>query len=568
MQEGDTDITKLKQSGQSSKDCATLPHDQLAKMFPTPPSLEHPSPADGTMEVDHHIKMEPFSPAPDLTEWWITSGGSSEDMDVSIKSQFAPVKRLYSDNLPALNLPSEYKYKPRPRNNQIAQNGGQNPAASNQGQNQGGNQGNNRNFRTGPPMGTPTNLKMSPISPMTSVEGGPRSHGGHMSHQSQHELSSPSTSTSSNKDSTKAENAANSTAAARIPEASALVFNLMLSDSILNVFRDHNFDSCTICVCSNEGNIRGRDAAPYLPNFNGDDEINCICGFSALMNRKLAHQSGLFYEDETEITGINEDFVRKKPSLLLLDPKYNSEESNGDADKMNTVDTIQPDLLALIQEISVYNLSNSQSSLLKYAKQYLKQTSAWPESCLVDKMDSNYVAFNTLEKVKSLIEAGKLDEALKATCVHRWTLMQAPGPYCSEDIVRVMKSIQPLLNESLHVRSNKMDSLKQQKVEGPLTWRKFHHMAGTTTKGNTDDQFEPLPVPAITVGHEQDFLSLAPQSLHHWESLSLEPYAQPRDVAYVVVSPESDFIVSRVKNFFKNLSCVYEVIFQIRLYYL
>ena len=72
---------------------------------------------------------------------------------------------------------------------------------------------------------------------------------------------------------------------ARIPEASSLMLNLMLSDTILNVFRDHNFDSCTICVCSNEGNIRGRDAAPYLPNFNGDDDIPCICGFSALMNR-------------------------------------------------------------------------------------------------------------------------------------------------------------------------------------------------------------------------------------------------------------------------------------------
>ena len=573
MQEGDTDITKLKQSGQSSKDCATLPHDQLAKMFPTPPSLEHPSPADGTMEVDHHIKMEPFSPAPDLTEWWITSGGSSEDMDVTIKSQFAPIKRLYSDTLPALNLPNEYKYKPRPRsNNQIAQNG---PTSSGSGGQQ-SNQGNNRNYRpghhsaTGTPLGTPTNVKMSPISPMTSVEGGPRSHGQPHMHQSQHELSSPSSSSNSMSkmdSSNKAENAvASGTAAtARIPEASSLVFNLMLSDSILNVFRDHNFDSCTICICNNEGNIRGRDAAVYLPNFSGDDEINCICGFSALTNRKLAHQSGLFYEDETEITGITEDlYHRKKTSLLLLDPKYNSnEENNGnsnnsDTERMNVVDSIPPSLLELIQEISVYNLNNSQSSLLKYAKQYLRNSSSTAAISMVDMMDSNYVAFNTLEKVKSLSEAGKLDEAQKGSCVHRWTLMQAPGPYCSEDIVRVMKSIQPLLNESLHVRS-KMDSSKQQKVEGPLTWRKFHHMAGTTTKGNTDDQFEPLPVPAITVGHEQDFLSLAPQSLHHWESLSLEPYAQPRDVAYVVVCPESDFIVSRVKNFFKNLSCVYEV---------
>ena len=65
---------------------------------------------------------------------------------------------------------------------------------------------------------------------------------------------------------------------------------------------------------------------------------------------------------------------------------------------------------------------------------------------------------------------GKLDEAQKGTCVHRWTLMQVPGPYCSEDIIRVMKSIQPLLNESLHIKNG----TTQQKVDGPLTWRQFH----------------------------------------------------------------------------------------------
>ena len=80
-------------------------------MFPTPPSLEHPSPADGTMEVDHGtLKMEPFSPAPDLTDWW--TGG--EDFDYTLSSsKFAPLKRLYSDGLPALHTPAEFRYKPQ-----------------------------------------------------------------------------------------------------------------------------------------------------------------------------------------------------------------------------------------------------------------------------------------------------------------------------------------------------------------------------------------------------------------------------------------------------------------------
>ena len=119
------------------------------------------------------------------------------------------------------------------------------------------------------------------MSPINS----PRSHLTNTG-QSSHDMASPSKPLSggnTNNDPMKSQQQQQDQT--RIPEASSLMLNLMLSDTILNVFRDHNFDSCTICVCSNEGNIRGRDAAPYLPNFSGDDDITCQCGFSALMNR-------------------------------------------------------------------------------------------------------------------------------------------------------------------------------------------------------------------------------------------------------------------------------------------
>ena len=96
-------------------------------------------------------------------------------------------------------------------------------------------------------------------------------------------------------------------------------------------------------------------------------------------------------------------------------------------------------------------------------------------------------------------------------------------------------------------------------MQGPLTWRQFHRMAGPLTKGNTDDSPSPLPIPAITVGHEKDFITVSPLALHFWESLSLEPFSQPRDVAYIVVAPENDFLNVKVKTFFKNLSSTYEV---------
>lgn len=103
------------------------------------------------------------------------------------------------------------------------------------------------------------------------------------------------------------------------PEAHSLLVNIVLSDSILNLFKDHNFDSCNICVCNMT--IKGSDLGLYIPNPTGEHEYKCSCGFSAVMNKKFGCSAGLFYEDEVEITGIRDNrFERnKKPALLALE---------------------------------------------------------------------------------------------------------------------------------------------------------------------------------------------------------------------------------------------------------
>lgn len=88
------------------------------------------------------------------------------------------------------------------------------------------------------------------------------------------------------------------------------------------------------------GNIRGADAATYLslgspsaspgaspgssapPVPPDDDPVRCSCGFSAVLNRRLAHNAGLFYEDEMEITGIAEDPAAASPNALPLAEVY------------------------------------------------------------------------------------------------------------------------------------------------------------------------------------------------------------------------------------------------------
>ena len=97
---------------------------------------------------------------------------------------------------------------------------------------------------------------------------------------------------------------------------------------------------------------------------------------------------------------------------------------------------------------------------------------------------------------------------------------------------------------------------------GPLTWRQFHRLAGR----GTDDRCEPQPIPSILIGSEKDFVALSPLSIKFWEKLLLEPYAYPRDVAYIVVAPDADYILLKVRTFFRELSAVYEVTFY-SLYY-
>ena len=125
----------------------------------------------------------------------------------------------------------------------------------------------------------------------------------------------------------------------QIPEVHSLVVNVCLSDSSLNLFKDHNFDSCNICVCNM--NIKGADVGLYLPDPSNEPQYKCACGFSAVVNRKYGTGSGLFYEDEVDITGIRDDRLdRRKPNLLQLEPpKDTTKEGDGAANQNGSAES-------------------------------------------------------------------------------------------------------------------------------------------------------------------------------------------------------------------------------------
>lgn len=85
--------------------------------------------------------------------------------------------------------------------------------------------------------------------------------------------------------------------------------------------------------------------------------------------------------------------------------------------------------------------------------------------------------------------------------------------------------------------------------------KKPHFVAGS------EESPEPLPIPTVLLGYdrERDFMALSPLALPFWEKLLLEPYGGQRDVAYLVLCPNSPSLLAATQAFFQELSAVYEV---------
>merc|ERR1719228_669037 len=225
------------------------------------------------------------------------------------------------------------------------------------------------------------------------------------------------------------------------PLANSLTINLVLSDSILNLYRDINFNSCTMCVCTNDGNIKGGESLMYMPLFAGDDDHNCTCGYSAIINRKLSHLAGMFLEDEREVTSVQEDvYFKKKLSLLLLDPKSQEQGEHRFNERASIVDNVSWKIIELIQQQAGL-FTSDYNSIISYSQQYFKHSSRQHLINQVEEMDLTDTIWAALETVRaSATDTGKsdLDMGGKLGCLHRWAVIPAAGPLSSEDIVRVM----------------------------------------------------------------------------------------------------------------------------------
>ncbi|KAI4455970.1 rag1-activating protein 1 [Holotrichia oblita] len=646
------DNKRLSGHNNSSSGCPTmgiLRPEELSKMFPTPPSLEHNPIASpiGTHDL----------PPPDMTELSIIrvkqdiypNMGSPQEENIEDwsyvfkpptmckmvgSSKYAPLTNLPSQSMSPVSLPSNCVYKPSwmqhvEKSSAQTSSNANNSSTSSNSQQQSQQPQQQAQSQQQTPQITPQQPQTISQQPPQNILQNPNSAVATALHQNStyppsplstgfrpppppYELPSPATSTASsylNKNLNSVEQVS-TPSIQRTPEASSLLVNILLADTALNIFRDHNFDSCTLCVCNAGlkvvGNIRGADAGVYLMNNASDrslsgvsmqqpsspypgamvhpplygmlspqhhpqtpaieeDSVRCSCGFSAVVNRRMSHRSGLFYEDEMEITGLADDpGERKKTSIVsfLLSTSTTKVDPSLDREQL---DVVPHSVLELVREQCVM-IQSTANSLYRTARFLSNQLTTSTYSDTVNTLefnDGNDVTTVALEQSKHMdglsmckMEDGSLQRKnLHHVSVHRWPFLRACGPQCNQDIVRVMKNLQPLLQEAIQKKCQTRLWDAPSAVKGPLTWRQFHRLAGR----GTDDRCEPQPIPSLIVGHEKDWLSLSPYALQYWESLLLEPYSYPRDVAYIVVAPDNDTILPRVRTFFKELSSAYEM---------
>ena len=90
----------------------------------------------------------------------------------------------------------------------------------------------------------------------------------------------------------------------------------------------------------------------------------------------------------------------------------------------------------------------------------------------------------------------------------------ARGLLSSQDVVRTMSSLQPLLQDAIQKKRTMRLWERPYLVQGPLTWQVFFNIA---VKG-TSESPEPLPIPPLLVGFDKDWLSSSPFTLHYWVS--------------------------------------------------
>ena len=133
-------------------------------------------------------------------------------------------------------------------------------------------------------------------------------------------------------------------------------------------------------------------------------------------------------------------------------------------ERAEVVDDIPNVLLdLLLRQVTLF--PSFQNTLVRFSGQYAGQLANQPHQIsVVEALDGAEVIWSALEAVRAGASnstdtsRGELDTTSKAGCLHKWAIMPARGPASSEDIIRAMKCLMPVLNWSLHKRKGNKET--------------------------------------------------------------------------------------------------------------
>ena len=445
----------------------------------------------------------------------------------------------------------------------------------------------------------------------------------------------------------------------RLPEAHSLTFNLFLSDSLLNVFRDRCFDQCPVCVCNFD--LRGFDHkfvdkvnhAKDL-GLNSSSEYPCTCAFSSIRNRSISFATGLLLEDELEVLTSNDQEHQNK--IVKLRRRIENAKNGSILSGLeNLTDTDKKTCLVLIGELIKHEScpvfgptftwlvgslkdsrknskfldierrskrSKSQKMKLNSDKNDVNILESSPKSPTdpeKSKLRRNFIAeYDTYLACLQAIVAGRAvidgtivntiaTQAAKSkqwdyisTTIHPWVyscsvlpinepivnesvtlstkpnennaLVPIPTTGPEQHIVSLLKTLLPVLQNSVQKRSKNRTWMHMIRVRGPLTWFEFVDLGGQCMDRSLA---QPLAVPRFitsneTMGVKNSGMSnnlvssgknglgyeVGPNGLEQWQRLGLEPNSKKQDIVYTAICPDN--MQNQVRGFFKELSSSYE----------
>lgn len=387
----------------------------------------------------------------------------------------------------------------------------------------------------------------------------------------------------------------------RLPEAHGLYVSLLLADTFVDVHKDCVFDSCPLCVCCmNVQGGAGQEYALYVqvtgrvpPDHPHQQwpssSAKCSCGYSSVRNRYLSFKSGQFFEDEYELTGVWPAPRRRR----AIDAPVENLHVDADVVQLIRLYSITTDFqLPLPPLPSLPPLSMGAVALQRSAGG--RPYGAKLEALLGGTNDLNQQLLSSTSLPIAPYSIGELelgdfgelcnialeqaclfgdgttptrDELAKAksSLVHPWPFLSAAKAVNNVEAMSLIKHLLPKLQDSLHRQKGAKSAASKHSVEGPLTWRQFHRKCShrppiASSKGGAEDLSGPEPVPSLLVCCERELVALSPFSLRFWDRLSLEPYGPTKDVAYVAVLPDNQYLVHKARQFFRELSKTYEAL--------